>query len=878
MRMRQILCNQGGVIVARQPRPAVRAGCVLVRVRASLVSAGTELAGLRKESNPDETGLDRAAELTHRAWHYLGKAIHDPRKAAQRLREIAARKAAEFRAKRQPPPAPHFTASGLRWNACSAREFAAVEGRLQLVTDDSPAGYQAMSEPIAIEPDRVPQLVLSGEIAEGGISIGLLNEDRSAWLGTHTYRAGEIADRISFDPRGSRNVTVVLANDGSAGARVTLDAIEMRQVPASENGLPHSELGDQGWNLGYSAAGEVIAVGAGVTEFAPGDLVACAGAGYANHADYVCVPRNMVCRAPQGVSPEVAATTTVGAIALQGVRRASPQLGETVCVLGLGLIGQITVQLLSANGCRVIGFDLSAERVERARKSGLDAGASDAGEFERIVRDLTGGRGVDRTLITAATKSDAVINQAMQATRAKGTVVIVGDVGLKAERAQFYRKEIDLLMSTSYGPGRYDAAYEEDGRDYPFAHVRWTMNRNMQAYLDLCASGRVRAGELIDRMISVDDAPRAYRELAQGGASAPLGVVIQYPDDRRPLAEPADATAIHLRGAKPTPDRPFKYALVGAGSFGTGMLVPQMQKRPERFFLKAIVSRSASQASNYARTQRVEVLASELAPVLADPEIDAIVIATRHHEHAQQVAEGLAAGKHVFVEKPLALNWDQLDQVVAAHNSARNGGSLMVGFNRRFSPAVREIQQATAHRRSPLVMQYRLHGGYIALDHWVQTAQGGGRNLGEACHMYDVFRSLAGAPVKSIHAAAIDPGALAYLRSDNFSATIQYEDGSLANLIYTALGPKQGLAKERLEVFCDGECWIVDDYKKLTRASDQAVLWQSAEADKGHFEELSRWGDAIATGSDSPIPFAELVETTAVALHIEDQLFGRTEA
>lgn len=874
--MRQILCNQGGVLVARQPRPAVRAGCVLVRVRYSLVSVGTELAGLRKESNPDETHIERAAAITSRAWYYLGKAVQDPRKAAGRVREIALRKAAELRPRPRQIPAPHFALEGLQWTTCAAREFTASEGRVELLTDESPAAYQAMSQPIAIEDGRVPLLVLEGQVHEGGISIGLLNEDRSTWLGTHQYSAGCIQDRISFDPQGSRSVTVVLANDGQqAPSRVTLDSIQMQFVPADENGLPHNELADQGWNLGYSAAGEVVAVGEGVSDFAMGDLVACAGAGYANHADYVCVPKNLVCRVPRDCDASIAATTTVGAIALQGVRRAAPQLGETVCVLGLGLIGQITAQLLSANGCRVLGFDLSADRVERAKKLGIDAGACDAEQFARLVRDLTAGRGVDRTLITAATKSDAVINQAMQLTRAKGTVVIVGDIGLKIDRAQFYRKEIDLLMSTSYGPGRYDASYEEDGHDYPFAYVRWTLHRNMQAYLDLCASGRLRIAELIDRTLPVDQAPQAYRELAQTSASAPLGVLIQYPDDPRRMVEPANATAIHIRGARPVRNEPLKYALVGCGGFGTGMLVPQMQKRPDRFFLKAIVSRNAAQAGNYARTQRVDVLASELAPVLADPEIDLVVIATRHHEHAQQVCQCLAAGKHVFVEKPLALSWEQLDQVVAAHQQAAGHASLMVGFNRRFAPAVQAVQAELLGRRSPLVIQYRLHGGYIALDHWVQTAQGGGRNLGEACHMYDLFRALAGARVKSIQAASIDPGELPYRRNDNFCATVQYDDGSLANLTYTALGPKQGLGKERIEIFCDGECWLIDDFKRVVRSSDQAVLWSSSEPDKGHFEELSQWGDAIARGAAPPIPFDQLVETTAVSLQVEDLLFGR---
>ncbi|MEN9783057.1 MAG: oxidoreductase, partial [Pseudomonadota bacterium] len=641
------------------------------------------------------------------------------------------------------------------------------------------------------------------------------------------------------------------------------------------NGLPQSELDDQGWNVGYSLAGEVVAVGAGVTDLAAGDLVACAGAGKANHADYVSVPRNLVCRLPVGCDLKLAATTTVGTIALQGVRRAAPLLGETVCVIGLGLIGQITAQLLRANGVKVIGLDLDPQRVAKALALGMDAGASTTGEYQLLVRDLTGGRGADRVLITAAAKSDAVINLAMDVARAKGRVVIVGDVGLNVKRDIFYRKEIDLLMSTSYGPGRYDRGYEEEGRDYPFAHVRWTLNRNMQAYLDLIATGRVNIAALIERVIPVTDAPVAYRELADSDSAAlPLGVLLQYPDDTRQLPDTADATRIHIRGHRKPPGGVTRYALVGAGAFGTAMLVPQMAKRKDLFFLGGIVSRNTAAAGNFARQNQIEVLTTELDDILKDPGFDLVVIATRHHEHADQVVRCLQAGKHVFVEKPLALNWNELDRVIACYESLSEKPLLMVGFNRRFSPAIQTLRSAVSSRRSPLIMNYRLNGGYIPLDSWVQGTQGGGRNIGEACHMYDVFRSLSGAPAVSVNAEAIDPRDLPYLRNDNFCATIRYADGSIGNLVYTALGPKTGLPKERLEVFCDGEAYVLDDYRSLMRASDTQLLWQDNNVDKGHFEQLSRFGKAIAEGEDSPIPFEELMETSALALHVEDLLHG----
>lgn len=667
------------------------------------------------------------------------------------------------------------------------------------------------------------------------------------------------------DPRkAARRVNQILS-------RRIAETVPQSMLPAAASGS--SDANAQGWGVGYSAAGEVVAVGDGVTGFAAGDRVAAAGAGQANHADYIVVPKHLVCRVPAECDLRDAASATIGAIAMQGVRRAAPQLGERACVLGLGLIGQLTVQLLKAAGCRVIGLDLDPERVKRAMALGLDAGASDPAEFPRLVLDFTAGRGADQTLMTAAASSNAVINLAMDVTRAKGRVVIVGLVGLNVDREIFYRKEIDLLMSTSYGPGRYDRGYELDGHDYPFAYVRWTLNRNMQSYLELVAQGAVKVAPLVDRVLGVDEAPGVYNELAKGEGTLPLGVVLSYTDNATDEAMP-----LVLSGHATAPADRINYALVGAGAFGTAMLVPQMKKRKDRFFLRGVVSRSGTQGSNFARENQVEILTADLDDVLRDPAFQLVVISTRHSNHATQTIRALEAGKHVFVEKPLALTWDELSSVVDTYERLSSRPALMVGFNRRFAPALQTLQQRIASRRAPLVIEYRLNAGYLPPDHWVHGPDGGGRNIGEACHMYDVFRFLTGAPVKSVSAVAIDPGTLPYSRNDNFSATLSYDDGSIATLIYTALGPKSGMGKEHITVFVDGDAYVVDDFRKLSRASDGEVLWQSGDADKGHFEELSRLGDAIATGASAPIPFNEIVETSAVALHIEDLLFGRVAA
>lgn len=878
--MRQVLLNTTGALVARVPRPAVEAGSVLLRVHYSLISVGTEIAPLRATlTAPDVSQVEKGVAYANLARHYFKQSLKDPRKAASRLKQIARRRIAQLAPEKKPEIIPAVALGQAVWSRASdTATVTTADGRVELVTDSTPAGYQLMSQAFAVPADQVALVRVRGSVKDGQIAIGLLNDSRDRWLLTRTYDAGSFDDQLVCEAGTSPQITVVVttANTGRP-VEVSIEQAEIALAPPTVGGLPHSELNDTGWNVGYSVAGEVVAVGEGVNDLVPGDLVACAGAGQANHADFVSVKRNLVARLPKGCPVDMAASTTIGAIALQGVRRAAPELGDRVAVMGLGLIGQITMQMLKANGCKVIGLDLDPGRVARARDLGMDAGANDPEEFKGLVRDLTGGHGADKTILTAATKSDTVINLGMDVTRRRGAVIIVGDVSLNVKREVFYRKEIDLLMSTSYGPGRYDFSYEVEGRDYPYGYVRWTQNRNMQAYLEMIASGQLRIQPLIDRVITVDEAPAAYKELAKGGHALPMGVLIRYPDDTRELPEPPDATRISIRGHRPPPDGVINYALVGAGGFGTGMLVPQMKRRKDRFFLRGVVSRGSAASGNFAREHQVEVLTTDYAQVLGDPNFHLVVIATRHDLHADQVIRGLQAGKHVFVEKPLAISWHELDRVMQAHAALERPPLLMVGFNRRFAPGILAIKSAIQNRRAPLVVNYRLNAGYLPPDHWVHGPQGGGRNVGEACHMYDVFRSLTGAPVSSVSATPIDPGTLPYFRNDNFAATMRYADGSVCTLTYTSLGPKAGMGKEYIEVFSDGEAYILDDFKKVTKASDGSALWQNADVDKGHREELSQFGDAIASGGASPISFDELVETTALSLRIEDQLHGRAD-
>jgi predicted dehydrogenase/threonine dehydrogenase-like Zn-dependent dehydrogenase len=890
-------------IIARAPRPAVDRGSLLVQTHYSLISTGTELASLKAVLSKDDAGaVGKASELATKASYYLGKAVNNPAKAAQRLSQIAASRVKRLaEAARAPRPgAPRATQlSDLNWQKASAVSFERREfGGFSLQADASSGGYQAMSRRIFVrelddgraesgaDSDDVQVtsgvavvLSIKGLVKGAALTLGMLNHDQSAWIGQVRLDPGEIDEQLQFDAGSSESVHIVLANAGEGGALASFSEFSVRLREPNVDGLPASETTDIGWNIGYSAAGEVVAIGEGVTGFKIGDLVACGGAGQANHAEFISVKRNLCVKTPEGVSAHLAATTTVGAIAMQGVRRADLRLGEVACVVGLGLIGLMTVQILKASGCEVIGVDLDEERVKRALDLGADAATTSAEEAIRLALHMGGGAGADATIITAAAKTDALINNAMKATRRRGKVVIVGDIGMNIERPDFYKKEIDVLMSTSYGPGRYDWSYEVEGRDYPYSYVRWTQNRNMRAYLDLIASGKINIEALIDEFIPVEEATKAYDTLARS-KKAPLGVVFVYnpkkPVDLDPKAiDRPDSARINIRGARLPRGEKIRYCLVGAGGFGVSMLVPQMDKRSDVFQLKAVCSRDAVRGGNFARQRGVEALITDYEAVLADPSIDMVVIATRHFEHADQVTKALRAGKHVFVEKPVAIDWDGLDRVRDAYEAAPQQ-ILMVGFNRGFSPAADAIRERLRGRQGPLMINYRLNGGYIPADSWIQNAEGAGRNIGEACHMYDFFASLTGAAPEAISAHGIAPGAGAYFANDNFSATIRYADGSVCNLVYTAMGPKAGLPKERVEVFCDGKAFLIDDFVKCVEYPSGQTIWEAQAADKGHAAEMHLLAEAIRTGAaEGPIPARRIFETTAVSLHIEDLINGR---
>ncbi len=617
---------------------------------------------------------------------------------------------------------------------------------------------------------------------------------------------------------------------------------------------------------GYSAAGVVIELGDEVEGFAVGDRVACAGAGIANHAEVIDVPVNLAVKIPENLETGMASTVTLGAIAMQGVRRAQPTLGETFVVVGLGILGQITAQMLSANGCRVIGIDLDPRRIQLALDNGMDIGINPALEnyVERVLK-FTDGLGADAVIVTAATESNQVISDAMQACRKKGRVVLVGDVGLDLNRADFYKKELDFLISTSYGPGRYDPFYEEGGLDYPIAYVRWTENRNMQAYIDLLAKGKVRLGNLYHPPYTIDKAGEAYDAL-KGSGDKPLLVLLEYPE-RAGLR----ITRVPLRTVEAKPGK-IRVALAGASSFAQGMHLPNMVKLRDRFTLQAVMSRTGANARAVATQYEAAYCTTEYDDILKDVEVDLVMVTTRHDLHGSMVLQALRAGKHVFVEKPLALHEEEIEDIERFYAENPNGPLLMVGFNRRFSPAMQTIRSILANRTTPIIANYQMNAGYIPLDHWVHGPEGGGRNIGEACHIYDLFNSLTGTPqVEAVNAYSITPSSKQWARNDNFVATLKYADGSVCTLTYTALGDKS-YPKERMEVFADGKVLTMDDYKSVTVHGGKHKGWSSAAMQKGQLEELEALSATLLKSATWPISLEEQLQTSRVSLQIERQI------
>ena len=622
--------------------------------------------------------------------------------------------------------------------------------------------------------------------------------------------------------------------------------------------------------VGYSAVGRAIACGDAVTDIAVGDRVACAGAQSAHHAEIICVPRNLCVAVPEAVSDRDAATVTLGAIALQGVRRLQPTLGEAVVVIGLGAIGQITVQLLKSAGARTIGVDIDRKRLAEAVALGLDAGVhpDDVDPVAQAAR-LTDGHGADGVIVTAASPSSEVLSTAFRMCRRKARVVLVGDVGLNLDRADIYPKELDFLISTSYGPGRYDRGYEESGLDYPIAYVRWTENRNMAEYLRQICDGRVRLDAAAAETFPVERASDAYRTLSDPD-KRPLFAFLAYPARDTSGGPPIHRGAVQRWAQPRTGATAVRVALIGAGHFAKSMHLPLLQKMRREFTLQAIVSRRGHEADALARQYGAARSATDVDSVLDDPDVDALLIATRHDSHAELVLKALERGKHVLVEKPLCVAPAELAAIEAAvERLGDRCPVLMTGFNRRFSIHAVAMKALADRRSQPFIADYQVNAGHIPLDHWVHGAAGGGRNIGEACHFYDLLGHMAGAAVATIEARAIRPNGGHYARNDNFVVLLTFADGSIASLTYTALGSAEA-PKERFDIYSDGRVLQIVDFTEFVAAGCKAVHLN--RYDKGHAGELAAFRRAVLGEAPWPIPLGEQAQAMRIAFRVEELL------
>jgi predicted dehydrogenase/threonine dehydrogenase-like Zn-dependent dehydrogenase len=604
---------------------------------------------------------------------------------------------------------------------------------------------------------------------------------------------------------------------------------------------------------GYSCAGVVLEVGAHVRGVKVGDRVACAGQGYASHAEVVFVPKNLCVPIPEGVSSEAASYVALGAIAMQGLRQSEPALGEVVAVIGLGLLGQLTVQMLIANGCRVVGADLNPARLALARAAGADAVMP--AELEARVACLSAGRGADAVIITASARDDGPVSQAANVCRKRGRVVVVGAVGMDLPREPFYIKEIDLRLSTSYGPGRYDPEYEEKGHDYPHAYVRWTEQRNMAAFLQLVQSGRVRTDELTTHRFPIERAAEAY-DLILKNTEPYLGVTLEY---RRPN-EARRTRTIPLRATATAGE--LRFGVIGAGSHVSDVLLPLLRARRE-VALRAICTTTGIKSRALGEKWGAAFCTSDPAAVFTDPQVNVVLIGTRHDSHARLVIEALGAGKHVFVEKPLCLNEAEIPAVLeACELAAARGLRVMVGFNRRWSSHAASIRSFFQGRGNPVVMSYRVNAGAIDPQHWTQDpVVGGGRIVGEGCHFIDFMQFIAGSPVLAVSAASIGRHESG-VTDDQASITVEFEDGSVGTLIYAA-GGDRGLAKERFEAFGEGRAAVLDDFKTSERwYRGRRTRLRTRRQDKGFAQEMAAFCDAVL-GRPTPLPtLAEIASVT----------------
>lgn len=694
-----------------------------------------------------------------------------------------------------------------------------------------------------------------------------------------TPRDGQALVKVSASlvSAGTERMVVEFAEKSYLGkARSRPDLVKQTLNKAKREGLMPTVQAvfnrlDQPMALGYSSAGTIVALGKNMSGFKVGQRVACAGGGYASHAEYNVVPKNLLTLLPKNVDFESAAFTTLGAIALHGFRLAEPQLGENVAVIGLGLVGLLTIQIAAAAGCNVLGIDLDPKRVKLASSLGL--GAVTRQNAESTAQALTANRGFDAVIICADTSSNDPIELAGVIARDRARVVATGAVGLNIPRKIYYEKELSFINSRSYGPGRYDSNYEENGIDYPLGYIRWTEGRNFQSIVDLLSGRKLKVESLITHRFPIEKGVQAYEVITgKKKKESFLGVLLTYSEKEEVKSRKIEFPFIVH--SVPIGDRPtstVKLGVLGAGLYANATLLPVIKNNKD-FELIGIASSGGLHAQHSGKKFGFQYATSSEDEIINDPKINTVAILTRHDSHADLVIKALKAGKHVFVEKPLAINSLQLSAISKQLKSSQS--LLTVGFNRRFSPLAQQLKSSIVNRQSSFYAHYRVNAGYIPSSHWTQDpAIGGGRIIGEACHFIDLLSYLVGAPPISVNAHVLpDHGKYS---EDNVSMTFTFPDGSIGVVDYLANGDKS-LPKERLEVFCDGAVAVLDDYVSLTVTKDGNKKVESMAQDKGWKNEMNVFAKAIKEGGEPPIPYDHLIDVTMATFAVIDSIRNKT--
>ncbi len=629
---------------------------------------------------------------------------------------------------------------------------------------------------------------------------------------------------------------------------------------------------DQPTALGYSSSGVVVEVGHNVHKYSPGDRVACIGAGYASHAGYVKMPTNLCCRIPDGISFEEASFGMLGIIALNGIRCAKLTFGESVAVVGLGLIGLLSVQMLKAYGCRVVGMDLDSSKVALATKFGADL-AVEAANFKKVCEVFSEGFGVDAVILAVATKSDEPVHSAIDVVRYGGRVICVGVADIHPQRNEMWHKEVEIIVSRAGGPGTFDPLYENKGIDYPIGHVRWTENRNLSEFLRLIADGKINVQDLISHRFSIDEAEKVYHNIMENKEGPYIGAILEYPALDTPIA----AINGRILRFEPSPIKKgrvlpkLSLGVIGAGLFGKSLLLPALKKVPNVHF-NIISTSSSANVYHTAKKYGFDQCTTDYREVLNNDNINAVIVSTPHSMHALMVSDSLAMGKHVFVEKPLCINEDQLKDIIRAVR-LNNGCFLMVGYNRRFSPHAVKINEWLSKRNEPLVIHYRVNAGFVPADHWVHTEEeGGSRVIGEICHFVDFMQFVTKSNPVRVFAERVAGNNRSTVNSDNLVIILKFADGSIGDITYAASGDKS-FSREHIEIFCEEMTIVSTDFLKTISYKDgKKNLYKTFNQAMGYKEELQYFTDVAMGRLAANVSFEEILFSTQTVFSINKSL------